>query len=194
MIVYNKRLLVRVGTVSFICSILGLAIIFINGSNKIGQEIDSYKGVPVYYNGKDYTENHGQNYSEDGYYYGRKWQCVEFVRRFYYQIKKHRMPDMFGNAKDYFDPAVAQGRLNHRRGLVQYRNGGNIKPQVDDILVFTDSKYGHVAIVTEVGNDFIELIQQNVQNQTRRKLPLLVENSHFYLGDRKQPAVWLRVE
>lgn len=36
-------------------------------SNKIGDEIDSYRGIPVYYNGINYIESHGKNYNEDGY-------------------------------------------------------------------------------------------------------------------------------
>lgn len=69
--------------------------------NGIGKVIDSYKEVQVYYNGSDYSKNHGKNYSEDGYYYGYKWQCVEFIKRFYYLAKNHRMPDVYGNAKDF---------------------------------------------------------------------------------------------
>ncbi|PKM76858.1 MAG: CHAP domain-containing protein [Firmicutes bacterium HGW-Firmicutes-15] len=161
---------------------------------RIGQEIDSFKGVPVYYNGTKYDQSHGQNYSSDGYYYGNKWQCVEYVKRYYFQVKDHRMPDVMGNAKDFYDPRTPQGKLNQRRGLVQYRNGGGVKPQVDDLVVFTDSKYGHVAIITDVTENSVEIIQQNVLNSPRQSIKLQVKAGHYYLGTGKQPAGWLRKE
>jgi surface antigen len=158
----------------------------------IGQEIDNFKGVPVYNNGTDFERSHGTNMSSDGYCFGNKWQCVEYVKRYYYIVKDHRMPDFMGNAKDYFDPRIPQGKLNRRRGLVQYRNGGGVKPQVDDLVVFTNSKYGHVAIITEVTADTVEIIQQNVFNHPRQRLKLQLKKGKYYLGNGKQPAGWLR--
>ena len=73
--------------------------------------LDSYRGVPVYDNGLLYFRNHGKNYSKDGYYFGQKWQCVEFVKRFYYQAKNHRMPDVMGHAKSFFDFSPCARRL-----------------------------------------------------------------------------------
>ena len=72
------------------------------------------------------------------------------------------MPDVYGHAKDFFDTSVPHGELNKSRNLLQYKNGENEKPQVDDLLVFNDTTYGHVVIITEVGNDYIEVIQQNM--------------------------------
>jgi hypothetical protein len=104
------------------------------------------------------------------------------------------MPDVMGHAKDFFDPHTPQGKLNQRRGLVQYRNGGGVKPQVDDLIVFTDTKYGHVAIVTEVNPDSVEIIQQNVLNKPRQSIKFQIKAGHYYLGTGKQPAGWLRKE
>lgn len=160
----------------------------------IGHEIDSYKNVVVYYNGLIYTEAYGENYSEDEYYYGQKWQCVEYIKRFYYQAKDHRMPDVYGNAKDFFDSNVQQGELNKSRDLVQYRNGGNVKPKPDDLMVFTETNFGHVAIVTEVTSDYIEVIQQNVYGKTREKYELIIKDNQYYIGTKRKPAGWLRKE
>lgn len=162
--------------------------------SKIGKEIDNYKEVSVYYNGIIYTQSHGQYYSDSGYYYGYKWQCVEYIKRFFYQAKNHEMPDLFGNAKDFFDPSLEQGQINTSRGLVQYKNGGNIPPKPDDLLVFNDTKYGHVAIITEVTETYVEVIQQNVLGKTRDRLPLSVENGVFLVGSKRKPAGWLRLE
>jgi CHAP domain. len=173
--------------------IVSIYLSFNHHEAKIGQEIDNYKGVAVYYNGKNIENNFGRHYSTDGYYYGEKWQCVEFVKRFYYDAMRYRMPDIFGNASDFFDPDVPQGKINHRRGMRQYRNGGNVKPEADDLLVFTGSQYGHVAIITSVTLDEVEIIQQNV-GQSRQILPLITENGHYYLGKNNPPVAWLRMD
>lgn len=160
----------------------------------IGKAVDSYKNVPVYYNGLLFTDTFGENYSNNGYYYGYKWQCVEFVKRFYYDSKNHKMPDLYGNAKDFIDSNLKQGELNKSRGLVQYYNGGDTKPKVDDLLVFTDSEYGHVAIITKVSDNYIEVIQQNVLGYPRQKFSLTEKNGDYFIGDDKTPAGWLRKE
>lgn len=189
---FKKKQPVRLIIIIITITLLAVALFWHRDTIRIGQEIDSFKGVSVYYNGIDFEQSHGQNNSPDGYYYGNKWQCVEYVKRYYFQVKNHRMPDVIGNARDFFDPRTPQGKLNQRRGLVQYRNGGEVKPQVDDLVVFTDSKYGHVAIVTEVTENSVEIIQQNVLNKPRQSLKLRVKAGHYYLGTGKQPAGWLR--
>lgn len=160
--------------------------------NGIGRVMDSYKGVDVYYNGDDYSLNHGKNYSKDGYYYGYKWQCVEFIKRFFYEAKSHKMPDVYGNAKDFFDENVENGKLNDKRGLIQYRNGENEKPQPDDLVVFMDTTYGHVVIVTEVGENYIEVIQQNMGEYARIRFDLECKEGKYFVGGKRVPAGWLR--
>jgi len=161
---------------------------------QIGRELDSYRGVAVYYNGIIYIRSHGQHFSGSGYYYGFKWQCVEHVKRFYYQALGHEMPDVFGHAKDFFDPSVAQGQLNTSRGLIQYRNGGDVSPRPDDLLVFTDRRFGHVAIITYVTDSYVEIIQQNIFGRSRERLPLRIEGDQYFIGNRREPAGWLRLD
>lgn len=67
---------------------IGAVTFLVNDVRKIGTQIDSYREVPVYYNGIVYTKAYGTNYSKDGYYLGQKWQCVEYIKRFYFQAKK----------------------------------------------------------------------------------------------------------
>lgn len=161
---------------------------------EIGEQKDSYKGVAVFNNGRDYVQDYGKHYSRDGYYYGLKWQCVEYVKRFYYDAKNHKMPDGFGHAKDFFDETVKQGELNKKRGLLQFKNGENMKPQADDLVVFNDSTYGHVVIITEVGEDYIEIIQQNIYDNPRDRIKMSVKDGKYFVGGNGQraPAGWLR--
>lgn len=135
----------------------------INPAHAPGDRLDEYNGVGVYYNG---AINHvsGRLTTSDGYNLGLRYQCVEFVKRYYYQRFEHRMPNSMGNAKEFFSARVPHGALNTERMLVQYRNGAGTTPQEDDLIVFAPwafNRYGHVAIVSAVGADFIEVVQQN---------------------------------
>jgi len=176
-----------------VLSIVGFSFALAD-DNKIGEGIDNYKGVAIYNNGSNFTANHGTNYSSDGYYFGEKWQCVEFVKRFYYVVKGHSMPNVFGNAKDFFNEAIPQGGVNEDRGLIQYKNCGDVPPKVNDILVFTDGRYGHVAIVTKVNKDLIEIVQQNCFEKTRESLKLFLKMGSCIVGEKRKPAGWLRLK
>lgn len=184
---------------SFGAYIPNTAVNYESGRKMISQQdvppgtlIDSYMGVPVYSNGKDYMSSHGLNFSSDGYYYGYKWQCVEFVKRFYYIVYNHSMPDGAGNAKYFFNPMLAQGEFNEQRGLFQYHNGGDVKPQPGDILVFSEGKYGHVAIISATGQGWVEVIQQNSEYPRERFELQIKKDSYTVIGKEKNPAGWLR--
>lgn len=134
----------------------------INYTKEIGQVVDSFNGVNVYFNGA-IGHVSGRNLAKDGYNLGLKYQCVEFVKRYYYEHLQHKMPNTYGHAKDFFDITVPSGELNLQRDLLQFSNG-TVKPAVNDILVINRSllnPYGHVAIVSQVNEDQFEIIQQN---------------------------------
>ncbi len=140
----------------------------------IGDSIDAFNGVTVYYNGGKYTATHGRN-TVNGYNLGLKWQCVEFVKRYYYEALNHKMPNPWGHAKDFFNPALRDGQMNPDRGLLQFKNGGKHQPQVHDLVVLGSSwgnSFGHVAIITEVTEDEIETINQNIGRGTRKRYDL----------------------
>jgi len=160
---------------------------------KVGRVLGEYKGVQIIENGLVFYKNHGKNYSFDGYYYGQKWQCTEYVKRFYYDVYGHKMPDVWGHAKDYYDPSVSHGALNSKRGMLQFRNGGDIAPQPDDLLVFTDTKYGHVAIVSEIKADNVMVKQQNILGKPTEVYRLRVTKDGNFIDYPRVPSGWLRV-
>lgn len=134
-----------------------------NPKYEVGQKLDSLNGVYVYYNGgvNNVTE---RNTTPDGYNLGLKYQCVEFVKRYYYEYLHHEMPDAYGHAKSFFDATLADSTFNDSRGLLQFTNPSQSRPEVSDLLVFSSSffnKYGHVAIVSKVTPTSVEIIQQN---------------------------------
>ncbi len=164
------------------------------GSGTIGSVIDHYCGVPVFENGFEKDRSHGRHFSSDEYYYGQKWQCVEFVKRFYFLVLNHKMPDVWGHAKNFFDSRVEHGAVNLRRNLIQYRCGGNAKPAINDIIVFSDTLYGHVAIVTDVFDDCIRVIQQNIAGNPRQEFQMKEYNGLYYVYAPRIPDGWLRVK
>ncbi len=131
--------------------------------SNIGIEVDQLDGVRVFYNGP-VSHVSGRNTAPDGYNLGLKYQCVEFIKRYYYQHYGHKMPNANGNAADYFDPSLKDGAFNRARGLYQFRNGSQSKPHKGDIVVFKGPNYtrfGHVAIIAGVYPGHIQIIQQN---------------------------------
>lgn len=143
---------------------IGIHSFYCKNDFTIGQKIDSLHGVYVYYNG-NVKNISGRSLSKDGYNLGLQYQCVEFVKRYYYEHLNHKMPESYGHAKDFFDSTIKDGERNILRNLTQYTNPSRSKPKVNDIIIFDGSrlnKYGHVGIVSNVKDDEIEIIQQNL--------------------------------
>ena len=108
------------------------------------------------------------------------------------------MPNGSGNAKDFFDNQLSDASYNYARELVQYANPSLKQPAVEDIIVFDGSllnNYGHIAIISAVSEDHIEIIQQNVgpDAPSRIKLDLVFENSRWEVKH-KRVLGWLRIE
>ena len=132
-------------------------------NHRIGGVIDQFNRVEVYYNG-NVRNISGRNVTKDGYNLGLKYQCVEFVKRYYYQHYNHKMPNSYGHAKHFFKPSISDGGYNSGRDLQQFTNPSYSKPKVGDIVVFKAtrfSRFGHVAIISKVHSNRIQIIQQN---------------------------------
>ncbi|MEC7985498.1 MAG: CHAP domain-containing protein [Myxococcota bacterium] len=145
---------------------------FQNESLQCGDVVATHNNVNVYSNGMGINScAEGRHMSEDNYSYGLRWQCVEFVRRYYKDHLNHKMPVRWGHAKDYFAEDIGHGKRNPDRDLLQYRNGRSEKPKADDLLVCPNMAlgYGHVAIIKAVGGDYVELIQQNTRYAIEKK-------------------------
>jgi len=162
----------------------------------VGYVLDNLNGVDVYYNG-GVNNSSGRNLSLDGYNLGIKYQCVEFIKRYYYLRFGHKMPDTMGNAKDFYNPKINDGELNPQRGLTQYQNGSLSKPQPDDIVIFSPSllnPYGHVAIIANVYPNTLQIVQQNPGpfSSSRASFPLINHAGQWFI-DGGQVLGWLRM-
>lgn len=163
----------------------------------VGDVIDQFNDVSVYYNG-GVANVSGRNLTLDGYNLGLEYQCVEFIKRYYYQRFGHKMPNDRGHAKDFFLTSLPSDFLNPQRDLIQFHNKNKSSPQVEDIVVFAPwlfNRYGHVAIVSKVESDYIEIIQQNPGpfGSTREKIPLNINNDE-YTVDHDRLLGWLRMQ
>jgi len=169
-----------------------------SSSLEVGDQQGELNGVAIYYNG-DSGVSSGRNLTDDGYNLGLKYQCVEFVKRYYFERLGHRMPDSWGHAKDFFDPSLVDGELNETRGLLQFKNGGGSMPKPDDLIILGPSEtnsYGHVAIVSKVSSSGgeIEIAQQNsgVHGKPRVSIRLKQEGGGWMV-DHPRVLGWLRM-
>ncbi|HEY5534901.1 MAG TPA: CHAP domain-containing protein [Ignavibacteria bacterium] len=136
--------------------------------------LGTYNGIDVYSNGTVGNQSNLYNY-ENGTNTGMKWQCVEYVNRYYLLIynKNIRVPGHNGN--EYFPNAT-------QHGLTAYLNNGTTSPAIGDILCFSGGNYGHVAIVREVGSTYIRVAQQNVLNNSgdvNYQMNMQISNGHY---------------
>ena len=167
----------------------------LNSAYKVGQALDSLDGVKVYYNGGvDHVLE--RNVTKDNYNLGLKYQCVEFVKRYYYEHSNHKMPDAYGHAKDFFDAEVKDGELNLKRNLIQFTNPSQSKPEVGDLMVFSGSvlnKFGHFAIISKVSQNEVEIIQQNPGpfSSSREVFEVKIHRENYKI-DNKRVLGWLR--
>ena len=148
---------------------------------KVGDTLDVFNNVYVFYN-KNMNNTSGRNVTKDGYNIGLKWQCVEFVKRYYYHHLNHKMPNSYGHAKDFFNPSLKDNQKNKDRNLVQFTNGSQLKPEVNDLIIFDANffnAYGHVAIISKVNKNTIEVVQQNVGKQSRETFKLVQKNNKW---------------
>lgn len=162
----------------------------------VGDKVDSLNGVFVYYNGR-VSHCEGRNTAKDGYIIGLKYQCVEFVKRYYYEFYHHKMPNPYGNAKDFYDSKIKDGTLNSARNLLQFSNPSKSKPKVGDLIILDGhfgNKYGHVAIISAVCKNHITIIQQNpgVFNKSRIDMGLDFADNKFKIYNGRVLG-WLRM-
>jgi len=172
---------------------LGFKNLETKSSPRPGEIIDSFNNIEVYYNG-DVNNVFGRNTTWDGYNLGLNYQCVEYVKRFYYYNYDHKMPDSYGHAKDFFDASLDDRQYNPTRDLYQFSNGSEYKPVPGDIMVFgptSTNPFGHCGIVTLSSGQTCEIIQQNVGQKTREQLKILESHNRYYVLD-GEVLGWLR--
>jgi GH25 family lysozyme M1 (1,4-beta-N-acetylmuramidase)/surface antigen len=122
-----------------------------------GTQVGEYINGVIAYSNYENAYASGLYNFVDGYNTGMKWQCVEYVNRYYKAIYGMEIRIPGTNANDYYGTASD-------RGLIAYPNSGSTSPQPGDILCSDGGSYGHVAIVRGVTTGSIHVIHQNWAN------------------------------
>jgi len=104
----------------------------------------------------------------DGIYMGYKWQCVEFARRWLYLNFGYVFDDV-AMAYDIFKLRTVRVASDHSLlRLHSFRNGSLRRPEPGCLLVWDEGgeleHTGHVAVVTEVFEDRIHIVEQNIDH------------------------------
>ncbi|MBJ2174951.1 CHAP domain-containing protein [Aureibaculum sp. A20] len=166
-----------------------------NNKYEVGQPIDSLNNVIVFFNGG--VGNVVQRNTCDGYNLGLEYQCVEFVKRYYYENYNHKMPDSYGHAISFYDNSLTDNKMNKQRNLTQFSNPSQFKPAIGDLIVMRGTllnKYGHVAIVSNLFMDKLEIIQQNAGpfSSSREIFELTKNNDGQWEIKNERILGWLR--
>ena len=96
----------------------------------------------------------------DGLPTGKKWQCVEFVRRYYMQI--HRLT--FRSVADAYEMMKLTELIDidtQQPHPCIFHSPTESTPQKDDILILEHEEYGHTAIIVGVQGNRIRIAEQN---------------------------------
>ena len=143
------------------------------GSTPFGTALGTAPGGVVSYS-SDYETADEHEYPNrssyrsyyDGIYMGYKWQCVEFARRWLYINKDYIFNDVSMAYEIFNLRSVRQVSTNSLLPLQAYKNGAQRHPEPGSLLIWEEGgefvNTGHVAIITEVSQDYVRIVEQNM--------------------------------
>lgn len=131
-------------------------------------------GVPAYscdYESADrsvWTSRSQFRHENDGLYYGFRYQCVEFSRRWLIHVYGITFGDV-GMAYEIFRLPYATRISNGSKVYWNnIPNGSTTRPVPGSVLIWDERgefrHTGHVAIITDVSNTYVRIAEQNVDD------------------------------
>ena len=157
--------------------------------------------VPAYSNGND-EHFSGESNGLHGIFTGYKWQCVEYARR-WLLLRKTCTFRSIPTAGDMWTDLRYLERVTdgQKIPLVTHANGSSTKPMKDSILIYPRSQhlpFGHVAIITDVGTDYVRIAEQNFRfhswpSNYARQIPITYEQGRYFLRDRYRISGWMEI-
>jgi hypothetical protein len=153
-------------------------------------------GTVAYSNASNEAFSGSRNH--DGKFFtGYQWQCVEFARRWLWDQKGLMLPDIDIAAQIFFVPHMYDPVYKREVPVRSIRNGGTEKPTADTYLIYApaiDNFPGHIAVITEVGDDYVYVADQN--RDFRRwpgdyavRFPLEHNNGQWSIIDKEDPIL-----
>ena len=160
-----------------------------------GTNLGANKGTIGYSNGNsDYIS---EEYNQDGdIYYGMKWQCVEYSRRWLIQQYRYTFESVDGAADIWSLKNFVDVDTSHAVNITKVENGSKCKPEVGNVLIYkrggSDIPYGHVAIIVDVSDYGIKVAEENWDNDYwpgnySREMNFTIKNDKYYLIDEEYP-------
>lgn len=165
-----------------------------------GTVLGSNKGIFAYSNGNsDFISE--EFYENVGIFYGMKWQCVEYARRWLIGL----FGISFGRVEAAEDIWSLEGFVFvenlEKVSIEKVENGSGCKPEVGNVVIYgrggKEIPYGHVAIVVDVGEFGVRLAEQNWENDYwpgdySREINFTVADGRYYLIDEEYPVLgWI---
>jgi trypanothione synthetase/amidase len=157
--------------------------------------------VPAYSNGNDDYFS-GEANVLHGIFTGYKWQCVEFARR-WLLLRKTCIFRSIPSASDMWTELTHLERVTdgEQIPLIAHPNRSPTMPTRDSILIYPRSHhlpFGHVAIITDVGPNYIRVAEQNYRfhrwsGDYARQIPIEYRNGQYFLHDTYKISGWLEI-
>ena len=116
--------------------------------------------------------------TQSGVTTGLRWQCVEFVDRYYKQVYGLDVyaAGLSGNANTYLGHASGAG-------ILRFKNINPEQPRTGDILVWNGTNInanGHVAVVQQMVGNVVTILQQNAGMTWTNTITLSQDNNGFW--------------
>jgi glutathionylspermidine amidase/synthetase len=136
------------------------------------------------------------------FYTGKRWECVEFARRFLLVTKAITFDDVDCATDiwrlDYFTHIQAQRPVELQKIWKVWAQQRFLVPEKNDVLIWErdrEQPYGHVAIVVGRDGDDIHIAEQNYEDDPHKvswkgrpyARTITLANEPFLIG-------WLRIE
>ena len=158
--------------------------------------------VPAYSNGND-EHFSGESHTVHGIFTGYKWQCVEYARR-WLLLRKTCTFDSIRSAADAWKELTYIKRVTdgQKFPLIAHSNGSSTLPKKGSFLIYPrndrDLPFGHIAIITEVGRDYIRIAEQNYRfhrwsGNYARQIPLVFRDGGYYIKDHYRINGWMEI-
>jgi hypothetical protein len=169
-------------------------------STPFGTLLGINNGVPAYSNNNSDFISEDHNYIGD-FLSGLKWQCVEYARRWIITTQSLTFHEVQCASDIWHLNSLFQVSNNDVKvPLYRIPNDSECPPSPGDLLIYkngNDAPYGHIAIISQVYSDMIEISEQNWDNcywtgNFSRTMPLTKIHGHYFLIDEEYPIIgWM---
>jgi hypothetical protein len=139
-----------------------------------GTPLSTYKGIPAYSNGEQ--QGSPQSCTDEESIYGRRFDSLEFIRRFFAEAQGVPLENWKSDPRDYVGTASDSGFLS-------YRNGAETQPAPDDLIVFEELPgqpgLPHLGIASRASGGLLDVIEQNGASEGTVSLTVVSTDGHY---------------